>query len=194
MDLNFTVNNQELTKKDNNKIVNKSNNYIKIRIDFNGDEWEALNKYIILKNENGVAFQFQHSVEGVLIPSTILMGRLFTITVYGADETTKRITTNEIVIRLIESGYTKDISSIADESVDIFVEVTRRMDDLESQLDGKLNINDVDTDLNIDSSNPIANHAVTSKLNSIEDNIETKSGLQISKFSTQLANKIRRIS
>lgn len=122
MDLNFEINNQILTRTDENiLLVNKSRNYIQCNFSFQTSEWNGLNKFVIFKNEEGKAYEYWlgNSCEcNCIIPSPVLSGDFFLISIYGGD----RITTDEKRVVLIRSGYTSDISSITDEK-DIFIQI-----------------------------------------------------------------------
>ena len=114
MELHFNVNNQKLEQSDSDFIVNKSNNYLKLFFDIQTDDWIGLTWFVILKDDKRVAYQFNWNSEGVIVPFDVVKGKSFYVSLYGADSSTKRITTNELRIRLIQAGYTRDIHSITD--------------------------------------------------------------------------------
>jgi hypothetical protein len=45
MDLEFIVNNQTIKRKDSNKLVNCSSEYLQLSFTFETDDWEGLTKY-----------------------------------------------------------------------------------------------------------------------------------------------------
>jgi len=157
--LNFNVKNQVLKLCSNENLANKSNNYLVLHFDFRSTDWNDKVKFVLCKNSKRKTYQFALDSDGnAVIPSTILTGEKFTVSVYGSSTGIERITTNTVDILLAESGYTPDVSSIHDYEVDVFV-------DLYSKLDGKLDIDDIDSALDIESENPVQNRAVTGALN-----------------------------
>lgn len=125
LELNFKVTNQRLEKCNDNFIVAKSHKYLKIFFDFTTEDWDDLSKFVILKNSKREAYMFDYSPEGIIVPSVVLDGNQFGVSVYGGDETAKRITTNEVGVLVTKTGYTEHINSITDEDVDVFIEVRR---------------------------------------------------------------------
>ena len=113
----FCVDNQILSQKDKTKIVNKSHNYLKLVFDFS-TEWDTtVKKYLICKDSKG-NYQFDVNEDTVIIPFPLIDERYLYITLYGVYQDKSRITTNEVVLKFVHSGYTKDISSIDGESAE----------------------------------------------------------------------------
>ena len=123
MQIDFEINNQILTRTDENiLLVNKSRNYIQCNFSFKTSDWSNINKFVIFKNEEGKAYEYWLGTScdcSCMIPSPVLTGDFFLITVHGGD----RITTDEKRVVLINSGYTTDISSISTDDKDIFIQV-----------------------------------------------------------------------
>ena len=122
MDLNFEINNQILTRTDDNEFVNKSRNYIRCNFSFKSSEWNGVNKFVIFKNEKDEAYEVYlgNSCEcQCIIPSPVLTGSYFLISLYGGNV----ITTTEKRVVLLNSGYTHDISSVEDYDEDIFIQM-----------------------------------------------------------------------
>lgn len=143
MDLLFTINNDKFKKARVTDYPNKSNNYLRVLIDFITDDWVGLTKFLILRNSNHDAYQLHYAEEGVKLPVDVVRGDFFYITVYGADnEDEVRITTNELLINLKESGYTKDIKDLEDYPEDIWSQIFEGIDS-KSDVDHKHNIGDV---------------------------------------------------
>lgn len=131
LELKFKIENQKLTFQDKKFIVDKSNNYLKLFFEFATEDWNDLFKFAILKNSKRKAFQFRiTNDDGIIVPSEVLIGKYFLISIYGADIETNRITTNEIRINLKQSGYTANISQIHDTGRDIYVEMAELIDNL----------------------------------------------------------------
>lgn len=132
MDLNFEINNQIITRIDKNILVNKSKNYVFCYFTFKTDDWLDKEKFVIFKDSWGNAYEcYIGNMEycRCVVPSDALKGTNFSVSVFGGD----RITTNELTILLIPSGYTTRIvpsSGAADK--DVFVQI---FDELSNKID-----------------------------------------------------------
>jgi len=178
MILNFKVNKQQLELLSNEALANKSNNYLVLHFDFKSSDWSEMVKFCLCKNHKKQVYQFGlDEDDNVVIPSTILGGDHFIISLYGGNTGFERITTNTIRLQLAESNYSANISSIVDYEVDVFV-------DLYDKLDAKLNIADVDTELDINSTNPAQNKIITGTLNGKADISHTHSIIDLTDFPT----------
>ena len=105
MDLNFEVKNQIIKRTDKNVIVNKSHNYLFANICFKSSEWEGVDKYAIFKDGWDNSYHIHLGIEDEFylpIPTDVLIGVSFRLTVYGGE----LITTNEVKVILIPSGFT----------------------------------------------------------------------------------------
>ena len=118
MDLCFDVINYKLKRTFNDNYPNKSNNYLRLLFNFTTDDWENLNKYIILKNNHNQAFLFDYDSEGVLVPFDVLGGSKLYVSIYRVSDDV-RVTTNVVTVYLKESNYTTNYSSITDFDGDI---------------------------------------------------------------------------
>ena len=183
MELHFKVNNQKLEQSDSDFVVNKSNNYLKLFFDIQTDDWLGLSWFVILKDDKRVAYQFNWNSDGVIVPSDVVKGKSFYISLYGADSSTKRITTNELRIRLVPAGYTRDIHSITDVEVDIFVEIMEA-------LDGKANVSDLSTVAFTGKFTDLSDTSHTHTSSDITDLGESM-GSEVKASFRQLANRIR---
>ena len=114
MELKFEVNNQELVLiTDTSKIANKSNNYLQLFFDFLTDDWLDKTKYCILKSSDQENFLFNvYDDVPVKVPSQVLIGRFFYITLYGVGNDDERITTNVLKVRILESDFSLKFSSV----------------------------------------------------------------------------------
>lgn len=135
MDLNFKVINQKLIKKEKKYLVSKSDNYLRLFFDFETTDWNKLNIYIILRNEEDESYQFHYDKEGIVVPYDVVKNKHFFVSVYGTNDE-YRITTNVVKVKLFSSGYTNDISSVEESSKDIIVE-------LDEKINGKVGFDDV---------------------------------------------------
>lgn len=149
-------------------LVEKSNNYLKIFFNFKTDDWDNLRKFIILKDSDRKAYQFNMKNDGINIPSIVLKKNYFFVSIYGIDVNTNRITTNELKINLVETGYTQDISRIDDEGKDIFIE----MEELIHQISDVGRSGEYSDLLNIPTNfNPTPHTHNVSEINDFQDNI-----------------------
>lgn len=128
LELNFKIENQRIRQCDDNFIVQKSNKYLKLNFHFLTDDWIDLSKFIILKDSNRTAYEFSYSDDGIIVPSAVLTGNQFYVTVYGGNSE-KRITTNEVGVLIAKTGYTRDITPVEDEPEDVFVQIFEMLDD-----------------------------------------------------------------
>ena len=191
MELEFNIKGQEITRLDDDKyLVQDSRNYVQCKLNFCTEEWEGLQKYVILKtklkNYNyplglGDSFSFT-------LPSIVLTGDFFRIGVYGSyydylEETETLIPTDECIILLKKSAYTNDISPTDDVPEDIFNTVIRELEYKVDKVEGKgLSTEDytteekqklanltVDDDLSITSTHPVQNRIITTNLRNKAD-------------------------
>ena len=128
MDLLFEIENQRIYAKKDNFVVQHSNKYLRLLFDFITEDWTGLTIFIILKNDKKEAFLFNYDSEGIIVPGQIVAGNQFYVSVYGTTAENQRITTNEVGVILARTGYTTDISSISEETEDVFSEVKRLLD------------------------------------------------------------------
>lgn len=136
MDLFFTIINHKLKKESVKVYPNKSNNYLRLFFDFITGDWDNVTKFIILKNHKNKAYQFSYDVDGLKVPVDILNGNRFYVTVYGVNNDEElRITTNEVRIGLVGSGFTNNIESIEEYSADIWEQL---FDELNNKQDSNL--------------------------------------------------------
>lgn len=121
MNLKFDVNQQLLRRTDNQIIVNKSRNYIHCTFTFQGDDWENIEKFAIFKNNRGnayICFLGSNMECTCTIPSPAMTGNYMRISLYGGD----LLTTQELKVILLPSGYTIDITPVDPSAKDAFVE------------------------------------------------------------------------
>lgn len=128
MDLNFEINNQILSRKDDNILVNKSKNYVFCNFKFKTAEWTNLEKFAIFKDSWGKAYVSYLGTScdcRCVVPIEALKGTNFKVSVYGGD----LITACELTILLVPSGYTTLISPTAESmSRDVFVDIFERLE------------------------------------------------------------------
>lgn len=127
MELRFNIENQSLKRLDKNVIVNKTKEYVTLIFSFLTEDWENVNKNVILRDEDEKNYQFNigTNCQGTLtVPEKVLYGGFFKVSVFGIVEDT-RITTDVRTVVLSPSGYTTNISPIGEEeySPDVFDEL-----------------------------------------------------------------------
>ena len=104
--IEFEVHNQTLVRVDSKEIINNNKHIYNAEFTFeDGSEWIDLNKFIIFTDGWGNTTT-QHigknsNVLSCLIPDCVLSGSYFKVSVYAGD----LITTNNVTISLIQSGY-----------------------------------------------------------------------------------------
>lgn len=193
--IELDITNQKLEIVDTKYLVNKSHNYLKIKFNFNTSDWIDRTKFCLLQNNERVTYQFLIENGKVIIPSSVLKGKYFKISVYGVAEDNSRITTNQIRMKLAESGYTDEISPVDDVGRDVFIVIFEI-------LETKLSFDDIDLAFDVESFNPIANSVVANALNLKSDirhhhtanevsGIDEIAGVEIKRAYTLLGNKIR---
>lgn len=129
VNLEFSVKNNILSRLDNNKIVNNTHNVYKCI--FNLDEdWININKFAIFVDSwgNRTNVHLGKTVDDLscIIPNNVLKGTYFKLSLYGGD----LLTTNNVSIGLIQSGYSKVNKEECGckDNKDIFVEIFDRLD------------------------------------------------------------------
>lgn len=104
--LEFEVHNQILTRIDSQDVMNKNKNVYKCRFTFEEDsDWIDANKFVIFKdgwgNSSTVHLGKDGDVLACLVPKEVLRGSYFQVSIYAGD----LITTNNVSVALIQSGY-----------------------------------------------------------------------------------------
>ena len=140
VELEFTVDGTHLVRTDDEKITNKTRNYIDLVFTSFSEDWDDLDIYLILQDEakQNYLFDLNESTPTVTVPEIVLRGGFFKLSVFGFNDD-ERITTNQRTIYLQPSGYTTNhIRPVeqGDYSKDIFEDWTERLD------------NQVETDMN----------------------------------------------
>lgn len=129
----FNIYGQYLKRKDHHTVVNKSHNILKCKFTFKEKIWEGVEKFALFTNSTDTYnIPLGHNNSGdCIVPWEVLQGKWFKITVYGGD----LITTNEVTIPLIRSGYTTDITPTDEASRDVFVtaveQISSKIDTIE---------------------------------------------------------------
>ena len=130
--LSFKVEQDHLIRLDNEKITDKTRNYILLSFTSFTEEWDNLNIYLILQDEDKMNYLFDLNEEEptITVPEPVLRGGLFRVSVVGLNDEL-RITTNRRTIPLRPSGYTTNhIRPVepGDYSKDIFEDFIGKID------------------------------------------------------------------
>ena len=130
--LSFKIEGDHLIRLDNEKITNKTRNYILLDFTSFSEDWENLDTYLILQDEqkNNYLFDLKEETPTVTVPEIVLRGGFFKLSVFGFNDD-ERITTNIRTIHLRPSGYTTErIRPVepGDYSKDIFEEFIGKID------------------------------------------------------------------
>lgn len=125
MDILFNVNEQTLTRKsEEEQPAEGSKNYLKCGFEFNTPDWTDLVKIARFRDEQGKEFT-KYLGKGAygecFVPFGVLRGDYFTVSIYGGD----LITTNEVIVTLMRSGYQGRCN---DGQQDIFVDIIEELD------------------------------------------------------------------
>ena len=115
MILEYDIIGQIIHKTSQPCLANDTQNYLSLALSFD-ESWDSFtNKYAIFSYQGKhyqtvLAYDSEAEAYLQIVPKEVLHGRGFFLMCYGAtgDE---RITTNQIKIDLLESGYTTDITS-----------------------------------------------------------------------------------
>lgn len=112
MQLEFNVEKQSLERLDNDKVVNLSENYLRLKFQFS-DDWDEFVKYILFKVDKQTYRLKLDEADSVLLPAGLLCGDKLIFSLYGltgeSDQDFVRITTNRLRVDLLESGFTHDV-------------------------------------------------------------------------------------
>lgn len=106
MNIYFKIKNQQIERLDNNKLVEKSREYVNAFFTFSED-WQDHKKTITFTSkEDGVSYNIELTEDKCLIPWEVITSAGFLISGFG--EGKSFITLNEIEVKVEESGLTED--------------------------------------------------------------------------------------
>ena len=135
MSLEFEVNDQQLRRVDSTKIVGSNRNVYTCKFTFIDSAWDELHKFAIFTDGWGTTIKCHlgkdSNILTCLVPEEVLEGANFKVAVYGGD----LLSTNNVTIPIIESGYKKHIRSkgaCPGDKKDVFVEI---FDSLDTKID-----------------------------------------------------------
>ena len=110
MDICFDVTNQTVERSDKSKIVNWSDDYLRLCFDFKTDDWSDCTKFILIFDGENV-YRFALTDDKFIVPEELLTGVKLLFSVYGVNNT-YRITTPKVLLRLREAGYSSDVKEL----------------------------------------------------------------------------------
>ena len=110
MDICFDVTNQTVERSDKSKIVNWSDDYLRLCFDFKTDDWSDCTKFILIFDGEEV-YRFALTDDKFIVPEELLTGVKLLFSVYGVNNT-YRITTPKVLLRLREAGYSSDVKEL----------------------------------------------------------------------------------
>lgn len=104
LELKFSIENQIIKRIDNEVVVSKSRNALEATFTFN-EFWNDSEKFVIFTDDNGRESTMYLGRIGasytIPVPSSVIQGRYFGVTVYAGD----LLTTNKVIVYLKDSGY-----------------------------------------------------------------------------------------
>lgn len=131
--LTFNINQQKLKRTSKNILVNKSKNVISCNFEFTDTtNWEGIEKFASFTNDKEDTYLCSLGKDMTcecVIPEEAMTGNYMKIGVFGGD----RITTNNLLLPLINSGFTKHIKQSTGESDffhDLYKKINVKYDDL----------------------------------------------------------------
>lgn len=126
--LQFSVKNQFISRKDNFKPVAKSRNYLYAEFLFLTDEWQGT-ATAIFRNSDSAYEVILDATNTCLVPWEILDAEYgeFYVSVFCGD----LVTANKARVRLYQSGYGDDLESSQDPTPSVYAQIIERMDGVE---------------------------------------------------------------
>ena len=141
MDIDFDVKNQMVSRKDANKVVNWSDDYLRLCFNFQSSDWEDCNKFILIFTDINV-YRIALVDDMFIVPEELLTSNKLIFSIYGVTAN-YRITTPKILLHLLISGYDENTSDLdANEFTNDVVEA------IYIELDKKVNTTDLTALLN----------------------------------------------
>lgn len=129
MILVFTVDKQIITRRDNEKVVRDSVNYLHVNFSFS-EEWTG-DKTAVFKSKSGIAYNVLVGSDGsCLVPWEVLKEEYFEVSAFCGD----LITANVVKVFTIPSGY--EIGSQGRiPTPDIYAQIIARLSAIEAEID-----------------------------------------------------------
>lgn len=159
----FKVNNQSLTLMDRRKTVNHSQEYLYCTFPYLSDDWNGLTLFALF-TVGTKKYRVAVINNKALVPNAVLKGDRFTVMLYGISGETVRVTTNQELVYLEDSGYTPDVEDdLPDDDPEIVEQIYEAIDTAKSDAEAyadtglalKVNIADVVDNLTTDDASKV---------------------------------------
>lgn len=136
--LQFSVSDQLISRKDDFKPVAKSRNYLYAEFTFLTDEWQGI-ATAIFRNPDAAYEVILDENNQCLVPWEILDAEYgeFYVSVFCGD----LVTANKARVRLYQSGYGDNLESSQDPTPSVYAQIITRLNDIEANhnnIDGGL--------------------------------------------------------
>lgn len=119
MDLTFKITKQKLERTDSEEPVDKSIKYLNTVFDFKTSEWDTLRKRALFMCGDCIKLVELDTDDSCIVPWEALGHHYFIVTVFGVDDSDKRVTTNSVQVDLVGSDYCDDYSSSSEHTKDL---------------------------------------------------------------------------
>ena len=106
----FDVNNQIITRTDKTKIVNYSDDYLRLCFNFRTSDWTGTAKFILVYSGENV-YRVALTDDKFIVPEELLTTQKLVFSVYGTTAS-YRITTPKILLHLLIAGYDEHTSEL----------------------------------------------------------------------------------
>lgn len=130
MDLEFNVNHQTVTRTDKEKVVNYSDDYLRLCFNFETDDWTGASKFILVFCGDNT-YRMALTDDKFVVPEELLTTQKLVFSIYGVTQS-YRITTPKILLHLLIAGYDEqtkelDVDEFTTDIVEqIYIELDKR--------------------------------------------------------------------
>ena len=153
MDLEFNVNHQIVTRTDKEKVVNFSDDYLRLCFNFGTDDWTGASKFILVFC-GGSVYRMALTDDKFVVPEELLTTQKLVFSIYGVTQS-YRITTPKILLHLLIAGYDEhtkelDVDEFTTDIVEqIYIELDKRytktevntlLTDLKNNIENKIQL------------------------------------------------------
>lgn len=129
--LNFTIENQIITRTDSFQPVARSQNYLRASFTFS-DDWDGITDIKAIFRANGKTYEVLLDEHGeCVVPwEALTTSGTVRVSVYGGD----RITANMARVTVLQSGYTGHATPTSDPTKDTYEALLERMDEIDEDI------------------------------------------------------------
>lgn len=127
--IGFDVDKQIVEKRNSERLVNNSANYLKLCFNFKGDTWdEVTSKRVLFTSKHSKVYCKELDVNNmVIVPWEVLTEKYFLFTLYGIGDDNLRITTTQKRIVMEESGFKEEIEKDLPENSSIVEDIYNKL-------------------------------------------------------------------